>query len=154
MRLTVLFLMALSVTVARNAPGPDLTGIWVAELARSDIGTSPCPNRLILNVTQNGDGLKVIEVSTGQSGAYVAERQYRLQGAVRRARLQVGIARIAGRTAVLRFTDQLERWRISDDGSELFVKRRIGISRKATNAILVFRRSNGTAAALVVRAVN
>ena len=76
MRLTVLLLMVLTVAVAKRGPVPDVSGVWVAVLAGSDFGVSHSPNRVILNVTRDGTRLNVIEVASGEVGAYVAERQY------------------------------------------------------------------------------
>jgi hypothetical protein len=111
MRLTALLLMVLAVTDAKNVAMPDLSGIWIADIARCNFGTSPRPNWLTLNVTRNGDRLSVIEVARDNGEIHLAERQYVLKSGVRPIGAEVGSAKIAGRMTVLQFSGQLDRWR-------------------------------------------
>lgn len=141
MRLTVLFLMALGVTLATNAGVTDVSGVWVAVIDRSDFGSASHPIRLVMNVTRDENRLKVIEVFNGEDGAGLAERQYVLRRGLPPIRSAVGRAKITGRTAVLESPEQLDLWRISDDGSELIVTRRIRRSSTAHQQVLIFRRS-------------
>jgi hypothetical protein len=144
MRLTALLLMTLTVTYAESSSTPDLTGVWVADPARSDIEMSPFFSRLILNIAQDGKGLRVIEVVSGVRGSSVAERHYLFNGPVRSFG-SVGAVKNTGRTTILRCSDRLERWSISADGSELIVNRSIGDTiPTSSQRSLVFRRSSRT----------
>lgn len=142
MRLTVLFLMAVGVTLATNAGMTDVSGVWVAVIDRCDFGSALHPNRLLLNVTRDKNRLKVIEVFNGDDGSGLAERQYVLRRGLLPIRSAVGRAKIAGRTAVLQLPELLDQWRISKDGFELIVTRWIGRSSTARQQVLIFRRSD------------
>ena len=144
MRLTALFLMALCVTLATNAGMTDVSGVWVADLAKSKFETSPHPNRVILSVIRDEDRLKVVEVASGEIGAYIAERQYFFKGSPKGVGRDAGKAKTDGRETILRCSDQLERWSISEDGSELIVNRWIGDTHKAPQRVLTFRRAGRT----------
>jgi hypothetical protein len=133
--------MALGVTLAATGTGmKDVSGVWVAVIDRCDFGTASRPMRLVLDVTRNENRLKVIEVFNGEYGAGLAEREYALHRSVLPIRSAVGRAKITGRTAVLESRERLDQWRISDDGSELIVDRRIGKSPALQR--LIFRRSS------------
>jgi len=133
MQLTVLFLMAVGVTLATNAGVTNVSGVWVADIARSDFGSASHPMRLVLNVTRDENRLTVIEVFNGEGGAGLAERQYTLRRGLSPIRSAVGRAKITGRTAVLQLPDRLDQWCISEDGSELTVTRWMGVLRRLTN---------------------
>ena len=141
MRLTASLLMALTVALAKNPPVPDLSGVWVTDPAKLDFGTSSSPTPVSLDVTQDGNGLKVIEIVAGKQGTYVVERQYLFERRGRVAEGDVGTARTSGRMTILRCSDQLERWIISVDGSELIVQRWRRDTRTASPQILIFRRT-------------
>jgi hypothetical protein len=141
MRLTILFLMVVGVT-ATNASTTDVSGVWVAVIDRCDFGPASHPMRLVLNVTRDENRLKVIEVFNGEDGAVLAERQYALHRGLSPIRSAVGRARITGRTAILDSPERSDQWRISDDGSELIVTRRIRRSSTAHQQVLIFRRSD------------
>jgi hypothetical protein len=66
MRLTALLLTVLTVSVARNAPTREMCGMWVTDLTKSDLGAGARPTQLILNVTREGNRLKVIEVASDE----------------------------------------------------------------------------------------
>jgi hypothetical protein len=100
-----------------------------------------CRSSVILNVTQDAQRLKVIEVTSDEAGASIAERYYSFRGPVPPGRDQ-GTIKTAGRRTVLRSAGQLERWSISEDGSELIVNRWIDIQAKGPQRVLVFRRSD------------
>jgi hypothetical protein len=145
MRLTACLFMVVIVAFAKHQPVSDLNGIWVSGLANCDPDTSTSCNRVILNVTRDGNRLKVIEVASGEVGTSVAERQYVFKRPLRHVGQGVGTAKAAGRRIVLRSSEQLERWSISADGSELIVNRSIGIDPKGPQRVLFFRRSERTA---------
>ena len=117
--------------------------MWVADLTKCTLGAGPPPTRLILNVTRDGSRLTVIEVSTNEVGAYVAERQYVFKGAVRHIERDVGTAETAGHETLLRWSGLLDRWSISEGGYELVVSRRIGDTPAALQQRLILRRSSG-----------
>jgi len=139
MRLTVLFLIALGVTVAKNDAITNVKGLWVAVIDRCDFGTAPRPLLLALDVTKSADRLKVIELSNGE-GADLAERQYVVGRGVLPIRSDLGSAKINGRAVVLESSDRVEQWRISEDGSELIVSRLI-TALPARQQTLIFRRT-------------
>ena len=105
MRLTILFLLALGVTLATNDAITDMNGVWVAVIDRCDFGAAPRPMRLSLDVTRSGDRLKVIEVSNGE-GAVLAERHYLVGRGAQPEKSPFGKARISGRTVVLESSDR------------------------------------------------
>ncbi|HEV3196267.1 MAG TPA: hypothetical protein VGZ73_00125, partial [Bryobacteraceae bacterium] len=119
-----------------------MNGVWVAGLAKCDVDSPSC-NRVILNVTKEGNRLKVIEVTSDEAGTSVAERQYVFKGQLRRVGQGAGSAKAAGRRTVLRCSDRFERWSISADRSELMVNRPIGLDPKGPKRVLFFRRSEG-----------
>jgi hypothetical protein len=141
MRLTVLLLTALGLTVATSEAKTDVSGVWMAVIDRCDFGTASRPLRLVLNVTRDENRLKVIEVFDGADGAGLAERQYELRRGFSPIRSALGRAKITGRTAVLQLPERLDKWRISEDGSELIVTRWIRRSSTAQQQVLIFRRS-------------
>ena len=114
-----------------------------ADLTKCDRGTGPQPTRLILNVTRDGNRLKVIEVTRDEVGSYVAERLYKLEGALRRGEKDIGTAETAYRVTVLRWSGRLERWSISESGDELIVNRSTNHSPTAPRQRLILRRSSG-----------
>jgi hypothetical protein len=142
MRLTAYFLMFLTVAVAKTQPVRVLSGVWASGAATCDIDASPSCNRVILNVTREGNRLKVIEIISGEAGNSIAERQYVFKGALRGVGREVGTAKAAGRITVLRCRDQIERWNISEDGSLLIIDRWLGVSPKGPQQVLIFQRSN------------
>jgi len=141
MRLTVLFLMAVCVTLATNAGVTDVSGVWVADIARSDFGPAPRPLRLVLNVTRDEKRLRVIEVFNGEDGAGLTEQYYVLRRGLSPIRSASGRAKITGRTAVLNVPERVDQWRISEDGSEMIVTRWIRRSSTNYQQVLIFRRS-------------
>jgi hypothetical protein len=141
MRLMVLILMALSVGFANS----DLNGVWVGGLNTCDVDSSPACNRVILNVTRDGNRLRVIEVARGKVGSSIAERDYFFKGAVRPSGAEMGTATTDGRMTILRSSDHIERWSISADGSVLTVNRWLGVSPKDPQRVLCFRRSKTAA---------
>ena len=141
MRLTVLMLIAVSVAQPKHAVTTDLRGVWVADIARCDFGVASQPLRLALKVTRTENRLNVVEVSNTEDGTGLTQRQYLLRRGLSPTRSAVGRAKITGRTAVLRLPERLDQWRISEDGSELFVTRWIGPSSMAHQQVLLFRRS-------------
>lgn len=143
MRLTALLLTVLTVSVARNAPTREMCGMWVTDLTKSDLGAGARPTQLILNVTREGNRLKVIEVASDEVGAFVAERRYVFKGATPRVEKDVGTAETTGRVTVLRCSGRLERWSISENGFELIVNRWIGDLPTASHHRLILRRSSG-----------
>src|SRR5450755_2224693 len=100
------------------------------------------PNRLILDVARDRNGVKVIEVVSSEVGAYVAERQYVFKGRMRSAEGKTGTARTEGRKTVLHGQTQVEQWIISVDGSELIVNRWSGGTSTTLQQRLLFRRSS------------
>jgi len=139
MRLTAYLLMFLTVAVAKTQPMRVLSGVWVSGAATCDIDASPDCNRVILNVSRNGNSLKVIEITSVEAGKSITEHQYVFKGALRQG---IGTAKTEGRSTVLQYLDQLEQWSISADGSELIVNRWLGVSPKGPQRVLFFRRSN------------
>jgi hypothetical protein len=109
MRFMALLLTVLTVGVAMNAPPQDICGLWVADLSKCDRGTGTQPTRLILNVTRDGNRLKVIEVTSDEVGSSVAERLYIFEGALRRGEKGMGTVETAHRVIVLRWSGRLER---------------------------------------------
>ena len=68
MRLTVLFLIAVGVTLATDTGMKDVSGVWVAVIDRCDFGSASHPMRLVLDVTRDENRLKVIEVFNAEDG--------------------------------------------------------------------------------------
>src|SRR5258708_19948285 len=97
MRLTALLLLFVTGTVAKNAP--DVSGVWMADLARSDFATAPSPNRVSMSVTRDGNRLNVVQVVSDKRREYVADRQFLFKGAAHS--LGVGTVKTAGRKAIL-----------------------------------------------------
>jgi hypothetical protein len=143
MRFMALLLTVLTVGVAMNAPTQDICGMWVADLSKCDRGPGTQPTRLILNVTRDGNRLKVIEVTSDEVGSSVAERLYIFEGALRRGEKGVGTVATAHRVTVLRWSGRFERWSISESGDELIVNRSAEHSPTAPRRRLILRRSSG-----------
>ena len=138
MRLAMSLLTILAFSIAGT---PDLTGVWVADIAQCNFGTSPRPNKLALKVARDGEQLKVIEVSTSADGEVLSERNYVFQNKAGPMGPGLGRAKTTGQTTVLQSANLLERWRISENGSKLLVRRWIGVSPSTRKQVLVFRRS-------------
>src|SRR5579863_4579088 len=143
MRLTIFSFIVVSIAFAKTPRAWDVNGVWIAGLAKCDIGSASC-NRVILDVTTDGDRLKVIEVTSDGVGESVAQRQYLFKGRFQHVDRGVGIAKVAGRRAVLRSSEHLERWSTSEDGSLLVVNRWSGVDPKGPQQVLFFRRSERT----------
>jgi hypothetical protein len=142
MRLMVLLLMVLTAADATPRRVLDLNGVWIAGTNTCEHDVSLHCNRIILNVTREGNRLKVIKIISGEAGSSIAERQYVFKGILGSVGQGIGTARTDGRSTILQYSDQFERWSISEDGSELIVGRWIGVSPKAPQPVLIFQRSN------------
>jgi hypothetical protein len=143
MRSIILLLSVLTASVA-SAAGPDIYGVWAAELPRCDFGGPAHFDRLSLSVTRSGKRLSIIEVAVGEVGGYISERQFHLGMGLRRAGNAEGMAKTRAGETVLSHYDRIERWSVSEDASELTVRRWVGSDHTARPQILVFRRSEAT----------
>jgi hypothetical protein len=143
MRLTALLLAVVTISVSGNTAIQDISGLWVADLIRCDFGTTSPPGRLIMNVTRDGDLLMVTEIVSGDGQEYLRERLYAFTGGLQSVERNIGAGQTIGRETVLRWSEQLERWSISEGRHELIVQRWIGNSPNASQQQrLIFRRSS------------
>jgi hypothetical protein len=136
MRLTAYLLLFLTIAVAKTQHVRVLRGVWVSG-STCDLDPSPICNRVILNMTSDGNRLRVIAVMSGEGGNSIAGRRYVFRGALRRADQGIGTAKSDDRSTVLKASDQPERWSVSKDG---YVNRWLGVSPKGPQRVSFFRR--------------
>lgn len=141
MRSIALLLTVLAVSAA-NAAVPNIYGVWTADLTRCDFGVPAHFDRLSVSVARVGRLLEIIEVAGGEAGAYIASRQYLFHAGLWRFGHREGRAKATDGQTVLHHSHQIERWSVSEDGSELTVKRWVDGASAARPQVLVFRRSS------------
>lgn len=132
MHIAAILVTAASLGIHRPVPAPNYAGVWVAT-ARSSM-----PAEVIRNVTPEGRQWTVIEISRNEDGAAVSRQQ-----CVPRVdkRFKGKSAAIGSRISVMSCTDHLERWALSEDGSELTVKQLTQRAYAGEELRMVFRRS-------------
>lgn len=109
----------------------DLSGVWVLDSARSDLGQSRKVVSMMLRVEHIAARVIAVEVVNDESGGRLVKREYTTFKRV-------------GNTIELRaeqqpnqFSSQSEQWILSSDGTRLSIRRQCGQSVQR----LVFRRS-------------
>lgn len=143
MRLIIPLILALLTMSGQSKTNPDLTGIWLLDTKRSDLGRSPAPRLTAIRVDQSKGHLSVIELVTDQVGERAAPRHYLLDVS------RTAVPHWTGRRLVLKSPSHpenrtlpiIEEWMLSRDTSTLIVRHR-GINRTTpVREIFVFRRS-------------
>jgi hypothetical protein len=141
MGLTVLIFVTLLAAEPKNSLAADLNGIWVADLAVCNFRALPRPNKLLLRVSRYHNQLEVTEVHSDQVGKSVVQRRFLLSSRPQALEVDVGIAKMTGRTTILRSSGHLEEWRLSVDGNHLTVNRWRGTASDPSRQTLILNRS-------------
>jgi hypothetical protein len=152
MRMKVICFMIAALTAAIATPKPstvpDLSGIWILDLAKSDLDPAGKARPAIMEIAHEGRHLSVLELVRGADGTSLIQQHYTLDGHKNAVASPAGIefisARCTGKAIQIRSiqrNDQpvttLEEWLLSQDGTELRIRRRAGRSLQR----LVFKRS-------------
>ena len=141
MGLTILLLVSFLATEPKNSRVADLNGVWIADLARCNFRASPQPSQLLLSVARDHGHLEVTEVHSDEVGKSVVQRRFLLRSRPQASKVEVGTARTAGRTTILRHSGQLEEWQLSIDGNLLIVNRWLATAADPARQTLILRRS-------------
>jgi hypothetical protein len=109
-----------------EARASELSGLWVADLTRSDFGVAPRPDQVVLRIFQRGYHLEVTEVSHGPRGTTLVHFEYTSGGS--------GAATAATSPGVRVKTN------LSRAGANLVLTRWVA-GETASRIIIVFRRA-------------
>lgn len=83
MKKTVLITLALLAALALCAAGadtPDFSGTWKMNMAKSDLGQMPVPDKYEMTVTHKEPEVKAVTVTVGQMGERKSEAVYKTDG--------------------------------------------------------------------------
>lgn len=125
--LVVLFSLTL---IATNSKTP-FAGVWMLDKTKSEFNGCDTPEHILIQVEQDQDRLRVIEIGRSNYGKSILQSDYILEGRNQR---------IHG-TLVVRSGVQRERWTLSEGGSRLRIERSIGGCESSVR--LIFKRATG-----------
>ena len=136
--------MVLTLSFGGNTAAPDIEGVWLSDLRRSNFGGQAQFNRIILSVTRVGSRLSVVEVNSGEAGKSIAHRRYVVGPTSGRSGNEGCDATSSAGELILRDSHRVERWCLSDGDSSLTVTRTVVVAAGPQVQVLVFQRSETT----------
>jgi hypothetical protein len=150
-RTLLIFASALLLSAAGK---PDFSGTWTVDLAKSDFGMMPPPEKLERTIKHADPDMKIKTVQVGQRGESITEAAYTTDGKEAKIQVRNREARVKAKwdgdkLNVETSTEfngmaitQKESWSLSTDGKTLTIDNNITTPQGELTTKIIFSKSN------------
>jgi hypothetical protein len=140
-------------TVALAADTPNFTGTWTMDVAKSDFGGRPAPDKMERKIKQTGDLIEMSTTVAGQMGETTRETKYAVDGKEYINKAQFGDVKsvLSWEGKVLVVNSKLEfqgaeikitdKWALSADGKAMTVDSTIETPQGLMNQKVVLNKA-------------